>query len=157
VRRAPATGRIYLAVFGAALLAGAIYFVLDRVLPERGRTDVRESVLKVIQPYRARGTWVFDDEATGLEGEPFVNGMPEMIDRLVADIPGAASGFRLTISAEDFPDHDLVVERREPYAHGWYYADPRSGQRGWLCPALFKYFREAPERIYVRADPLTGP
>ena len=24
---------------------------------------------------------------------------------------------------------------------------------GWLCPALFKYFDEAPDTIYVRFEP----
>ena len=27
---------------------------------------------------------------------------------------------------------------------------------GWLCPALFCYFDEAPERLYVRAEALVG-
>jgi hypothetical protein len=26
---------------------------------------------------------------------------------------------------------------------------------GWLCPALFKYFTEAPPRLYARGEPLT--
>ena len=24
---------------------------------------------------------------------------------------------------------------------------------GWLCPALLKYYREAPKELYVKADP----
>jgi hypothetical protein len=39
------------------------------------------------------GTWVFDDEAAGLVREPFVGGVPAMIDELVSDIPDAESGF----------------------------------------------------------------
>jgi hypothetical protein len=27
---------------------------------------------------------------------------------------------------------------------------------GWLCPALFKYFDRAPDRLYLRAEPLGG-
>ena len=26
------------------------------------------------------------------------------------------------------------------------------GLEGWLCPALFKYFKTAPREIYVRAE-----
>jgi hypothetical protein len=26
---------------------------------------------------------------------------------------------------------------------------------GWLCPALFKYFEEAPPELYVQADPVS--
>ena len=120
---------------------------------ERG-PDVRNNVLKVIRPYFAHGTWVFDDPATGLKAEPFVEGVPRMIDRLVADIPDARSGFRLTFSGDPFPDHELVLKRGERYGGGYYYVDPATGSRGWLCPALFKYFREAPEAIYAKADPI---
>ena len=27
---------------------------------------------------------------------------------------------------------------------------------GWLCPALFKYFDQAPERIYAQVKPRSG-
>lgn len=118
------------------------------------RVDVRNNQMKVIQPYWAKGTWVFDDAATGLKAEPFVQGIPEMIDRMVADIPDARSGFRLTFSAEPFPGHEIVVERGERRAGGYWYHDPASGRRGWLCPALFRYFREAPPKIYAQADPI---
>ena len=47
--------------------------------------------IMVIAPYwlDEAGTWVFDDPATGLSQEPFVEGVPEMIDDLVADISDA--------------------------------------------------------------------
>ena len=38
------------------------------------------NALLVIQPYRSHGTWVFDDPAVGLVREPFVSGIPQMID-----------------------------------------------------------------------------
>ncbi|MFZ1936487.1 MAG: hypothetical protein WCB27_15070 [Thermoguttaceae bacterium] len=53
--------------------------------------------IMAIAPYWLEeiGTWVFDDQATGLHQEPFVSGVPEMIDFLVKDIPDARNGFRL--------------------------------------------------------------
>ena len=48
-------------------------------------------------------TWVFDDEAVDLVQEPFVSGVPEMIDELVADFPNAKNGFRMLFSAADQP------------------------------------------------------
>ena len=45
--------------------------------------------LFVIAPYWDSGTWVFDDERVGLVREPFVLGVPDMIDHLVRDIPDA--------------------------------------------------------------------
>ena len=61
----------------------------------------------VIAPYWLDnvGTWVFDDERVGLVQEPFVSGIPEMIDDLVRDIPNARNGFRLLFSASPFPGY----------------------------------------------------
>jgi hypothetical protein len=61
------------------------------------------NILMVIAPYWYQGTWVFDDESVGLNKEPFVAGVPEMIDDLVKDIPNARSGFRLLFSSAPFP------------------------------------------------------
>ena len=47
------------------------------------------NVIMTIEPYWYGDTWVFDDESVGLEKEPFVKGIPEMIDALVKDIPDA--------------------------------------------------------------------
>jgi hypothetical protein len=41
------------------------------------------------------GVWVFDDPNDGLAREPFVASTDRMIDGVVADIPNAASGFKL--------------------------------------------------------------
>jgi hypothetical protein len=49
--------------------------------------------------------WV-DDPNDGLAREPFVAGTDRMIDGVVADIPNAASGFRLTFSP---PGHFLAM------------------------------------------------
>ena len=49
--------------------------------------------------------WVFDDERAGLHREPFVAGIPEMIDEIVKDIPDANEGFRLFFSTIPFPGH----------------------------------------------------
>lgn len=108
----------------------------------------------VILPYRHAGTWVFDDASRGLTKEPFVAGMPGIIDKLVEeeDIPNADKGFRLLFSAWPFPGytHTLVWKRKE--AGGNWYACPQLKMEGWLCPALFKFFREAPKVIYFKAE-----
>jgi hypothetical protein len=112
--------------------------------------------LLVIQPYWSSGTWVFDDPAVGLTREPFVCGVPEMIDRLVAEIPGSRNGFRLLFSAGPFPGHQAVFEKIRPELGGTWYrtTPPMPAMEGWLCPALFKYFDEAPPKLYVKAEPI---
>lgn len=108
----------------------------------------------IIQPYRYAGTWVFDDPNTQLVQEPFVEGVPEMIDQLISEIPNAADGFRMLFASAPFPGWQAKLEhRREEYAGNWYYS-PTYEREGWLCPALFKYFEAAPPEIYIKAEPL---
>lgn len=107
----------------------------------------------IIAPYWHHGTWVFDDESVDLRQEPFVSGVPEMIDDLVSDIPNARDGFRLLFSAGPFPgfQRKLTWVREEMDGH-WYH-DGETRSEGWLCPAMFKYFDEAPAELYVMAEP----
>jgi hypothetical protein len=114
---------------------------------------VANSIL-VIQPYWHSGTWVFDDPAVGLAREPFVSGVPEMINRLAAQIPDARRGFRLLFSAGPFPGATQFDRVRTESGGTWYRTAGEPGAEGWLCPALFKYFPEAPEAIYAKAEPL---
>jgi hypothetical protein len=114
-----------------------------------------KNALMVIAPYWYKGTWVFDDEAAGLVREPFVLGMPEIIDAAVEDIPKAEKGFRLTFSAQPFPGANLELTwEREEHGGHWYCSE-QTEIVGWLCPALFAYFDEAPKKIYAKAEPLS--
>ena len=106
----------------------------------------------VIAPYWLAGTWVFDDEAVELMQEPFVSGVPEMIDDLVVDIPNAKDGFRLLFSSQPFPGYQRKMTRLRAESGGWWYRTDEPEAEGWLCPALFRYFAEAPEQIYVKAE-----
>lgn len=110
--------------------------------------------LFVIQPYKHAGTWVFDDARVGLVAEPFVAGIPEMIERLVADIPDAPNGFRLIFAPQAFPGAIVHLERAREEIGGWWYRAVEYDAEGWLCPALFKYFESAPPQIWVRAEAL---
>jgi len=111
------------------------------------------NALFVIVPYQYEGTWVFDDPSVGLVREPFVAGVPEMIEHVVSDIPDARKGFRLTFSAGPFPGYQReLIWVREEFEGNWYRIE-NPPMEGWLCPALFQYFDEAPERIYIRVDP----
>lgn len=110
------------------------------------------NAIMAIAPYRYSGTWVFDDPDVELVREPFVAGIPELIDELTAGIADAENGFRLTFSANYFPGAKICLKREREEAGGWWYVAP-DGREGWLCPALFRYFAFAPPEIYARADP----
>jgi len=42
---------------------------------------------------------------------------------------------------------------REEYGDNWYFS-PEFKMEGWLCPALFKYFDQAPKEIFVKPEPI---
>ncbi|WP_413200964.1 DUF6717 family protein [Nostoc piscinale] len=110
--------------------------------------------MMVIFPYRHNQTWVFDDERLGLVQEPFVSGVPEMIDILVQGIANVDEGFKLLFSASPFPGYQAELTwLREEYNGNWYLWREK-GLEGWLCPALFKYFKQAPAKIYCQAEGL---
>jgi hypothetical protein len=134
-------------------------FLPERMLPagttslDRAPASGTVNSIGIIAPYKYQGTWVFDDAAAGLVREPFVAGIDTMIDHFVKDIPDAANGFRLLFSATPFPGHMFKLEwRREDLGGNWYYC-PLVGIEGWLCPALFKYFDQAPRELYGQVMP----
>ena len=88
--RGVVAGALGLAILG---LLGWIY------VSHAGRlVSPSSNAIMVIAPYRYNGTWVFDDTAAGLKREPFVAGVPEMLDVLVREVPstrtGSGSSFR---------------------------------------------------------------
>lgn len=112
------------------------------------------NAMMVIFPYKYEETWVFDDERVGLIKEPFVSGVPEMINVLVQEIPKVEHGFRLLFSSNPFPEYQAELSwLREEYGGNWYCWETQN-MEGWLCPALFKYFPETPPKIYCKAEKL---
>jgi hypothetical protein len=109
--------------------------------------------LLAIHPYKVDGLWVFDDPRVGLFQEPFIAGADVVLDRMTAGIPNAHNGVTLIFSAAPFPGHQHEFRwSREESGGNWYYS-PEYDAEGWLCPALFKYFESAPERLYVQVKP----
>jgi hypothetical protein len=113
--------------------------------------------INLIAPYWLDSvqTWVFDDARVGLIQEPFVSGADEFLSELVKAIPNAKSGFRLLFSTGPFPGYQKKVTwLAEEMGGNWYKCDDPS-MKGWLCPALFRYFDQAPGELYLRAEPLS--
>lgn len=104
-----------------------------------------------LHPYKFHGEWVFDDPLTGLVREAFISGIDIMMDRLTEDIPAAHCGFTLLFAATPFPGYQVRLEwLRSEHGGNWYRCQSFE-MDGWLCPALFKYFDNAPAEIYVQA------
>jgi hypothetical protein len=111
--------------------------------------------LFVIFPYWLHGTWVFDDAKRKLDAEPFVMGIPEMINKMVriAGIPNAKDGFRLIFSNQPFPGYQTKLDWVKKESGGNWYKN-EDGNEGWLCSALFKFYSKAPLNLYGRAEAL---
>lgn len=104
-----------------------------------------------IEIYRTASGWSFDDPSVGLVAEPFVCGIPEIIDVF----SGKADRVTATFSKEWFPSYEFILYlKREENGGGWYLAEVID-KEGWLCPAVLRYFETLPETIYVRIQPLT--
>ena len=113
---------------------------------------VSDNAILIIKPYWYNETWVFDDKRVNLYQEPFVAGIPEMINHITKGIPNAKNGFRLLFSANSFPGYQMkLIWLREETGGNWYYLEDLKIE-GWLCPALFKYYKKAPKEIYAKAE-----
>ena len=111
--------------------------------------------MMVIYPYRERDTWVFDDDRVGLVREPFICGIPAMIDIMVKDIADAEKGFKMLFSQNPFPNYQAeLIYLREQYGGAWYKWE-KHNLEGWLCPAMFKYFSSTPDKIYCQAEAIS--
>ncbi|MCU1233936.1 MAG: hypothetical protein JWP63_1903 [Candidatus Solibacter sp.] len=112
------------------------------------------NAIQVIFPYQDNGVWMFDDDAKGLVREPFVCGIPKMVVLLVSGIQHPNKGFALYFSDQQFPGFQVKVDLLEPEAGGNWYTLAGGGteMKGWLCPALFKYFETAPTTIYAKPE-----
>ena len=111
-----------------------------------------QNSITVIKPYYWEGLWVFDDERVGLDKEPFVAGADTLIDIAVEQfgITDAKSGFLLLFSATPFPGADLKLEWLREEQGGNVYIWRQNNHEGWLCPALLKYFEEAPTELHIQ-------
>jgi len=56
----------------------------------------------------------------------------------------------LIFSITPFPGYQYPLDwRREDGGGNWYYS-AQLDLEGWLCPALLRYFPEAPKELYVQ-------
>lgn len=118
------------------------------VLKKRNIMDKTGNQINVIYPYRTKHGWAFDDRDVDLQREPFVAGIPEIIDSIVGD----RRDFTALISAEPIPDYSgHLVKNKKSKTVGWYELQG-TGRMGWLCPATLRYFKDYPDDIYFKIE-----
>ena len=86
----------------------------------------------------------------GLVRDPFVGGADTIIDVATAHIPNAEREFIAVFSGSYFPDAQIVLEWVREDGGGNVYRWAEKEMEGWLCPALLKYFGEAPATLFIQ-------
>jgi hypothetical protein len=104
----------------------------------------------VIRPHKWHGQVVFDDPARGLEREPFVAGVPEMLEvaAVQAGVENPDDGFVLLFSDEPWPGANISLDWQREELGGNVYA--WNGMEGWFCPALGRYYPSPPKHLYAQ-------
>lgn len=116
--------------------------------------------LFTIHPYDSQGTLVFDDPNVGLVREALVGGTDKILKTLATHAGANPDKFTLIFSSIPFPDHQAsaVWNGKGDQDFGDWYSVVVPGviteAMGWLCPALLKYFPDAPNVIYFQIKPI---
>ena len=99
------------------------------------------------------GVWAFTDKSRDLSNEPFVSGADLILDKLCIEISAPFMKLNLIFADFPFPDHMFSFSKKLSESGGWWYSSVDFDIDGWLCPAMFKYFKEAPYNIYLKVLP----
>ena len=103
--------------------------------------------------------WCFDIPILGIEDEPFVSGIPEIIDYHLSrgnKLKGAKENGTSVLFSGDknkpknfSVGHYFKLVKLQEENGGCWYRDPTSKMEGWLCPNLFQFFATAPKQIHI--------
>jgi hypothetical protein len=116
------------------------------------KNNSTQNALRVIYPYFEHGTWAFDDAAVGLTREPFVAGIPEIIESVIGV---GRTSFKAVFSDRAFPGATVAMHKLNDEAGGSWYALAGTDKKGWLCPATLNYFDAFPAEIHICFEVLT--
>lgn len=110
------------------------------------------NVIQILELRRVASTWVFDDRSKGIKNEPFVAGVPTVIDQILLRKQITDSSVMALFSGEDFPGTDVALEFEKLDKNGaWYQLN---GMRGWFCPCFWNYFdkKDPPKKLYISLE-----
>jgi hypothetical protein len=78
--------------------------------------------------------WVFDDERVGLVKEPFVMGIPEIINNAVGHLANPEAGFTVLFNNTGLPSSDVVLKKLDIESGGTWYEQEGTGMKGCCVP-----------------------
>ena len=112
------------------------------------------NAMLTIEIYQFNGTWCFTDLKRQLVHEPFVLGIPEIINTVLEtnSLYEEGKNYRILFAEQEFPQtHGVLNQVREEFNGAWY---EWNGEEGWLCPATLAFFEYFPAQIYFRFEKL---
>lgn len=123
--------------------------------------------IHTMRVYRHNNSWVFDNPNVGLVKEPFVAGADEVFDHIAElhcglDTPEDNLYIDIQFASIDFPGRQLWMGWESASLGGNDYrvvdCDFKYlvNHELWLCPALLKYYRRAPENVYMKVVKIGG-
>lgn len=132
----------------------SIRSVIDKNLSKKSWTHVI-----FMRWHKTWQEWCFDIPIVGIVDEPFVEGIPDIIDYhleiskklTTAKKTGVSILFSgATTKPKEFTHGTYLklVKTKEENGGGWY-KESVSGLEGWLCPNLYQLFAKAPKQIHV--------
>ena len=107
--------------------------------------------MMIIKIYKHCGTGAFTDKSKELAHEPFVCGIPEIIDLFISNHGDKTrETHKITFSDQNFPGAQGMLTKTHSEHSGTWYSYGK--KEGWLSPTVFKYFPKHPSEIYVAMD-----
>ncbi len=145
---------MFLDLFGKQSLAEKIKDIVRKNL---GRKDWVHVIFLRWNTYTS--SWCFDIPVMGIENEPFVSGMDDIIDKQLlgakkldkAKKRGICVLFSGAFSKPENFEHGYYfnIKKQKEDNGGCWYCEPKSKYEGWLCPNLYQFFAKAPETIHI--------
>lgn len=107
-----------------------------------------------IEIYKFNGTWCFTDKERELLHEPFVLGVPEIINTALKEqnLYEEGKNYRILFAEQEFPlAHGVLKQVQDAFGGSWY---AWNKLEGWLCPATLAFFHDFPKEIHFRLEKL---
>tara|TARA_R110002020_G_scaffold385579_3_gene596500 strand:+ start:4803 stop:5222 length:420 start_codon:yes stop_codon:yes gene_type:complete len=106
------------------------------------------NTLSVINAYKDKRTWVFDEPEYGLVKEPFVAGADNFLDYVTRKKRDKVT---LVFSSKSFPISNYSLKLWEECHGGGIYHENSTKSEMWLCGATKHYFNgKMPKEIHVQ-------
>ena len=111
--------------------------------------------------YRTPSCWAFDMDEYGVKSEALVGGTEKALDywftEITGRLPSLGDKMNLTVFTEGEHEYDtkLIWLNNAEIGSGNDYLDVYSRLDCWLCPFLQALFKDVPEVIYLRIDPVS--